>query len=142
MIAKKKSMYYSKQKRESIVASKKGGKSLLQISKDEGISYSTVRRIWKRYKLEGIENIGPKYSNCGPKRAHYYRIYRQSTWLKRLHPQWGAAYILTILSERNPKEEQPNVRTVQKWFRRLGLNKPSLIRDKSGEQKNTRQICA
>lgn len=124
-------MYHSLSKREAIVAHKLSGKSLLEISEEMDISYSSVRRIWALFKQGGLDNLAPKYENCGGRGPKFYRVYRMSIYLKRHHPNWGAPYILTILSERYPEMELPSVGTVQKWFRSKGLNK---LRVKRQEQ--------
>jgi len=117
--------------RLKIVREKESGKSLLSISEEHGFSYSTVKRVWQSYSQNGERGLSPKYDNCGVKRPHHYRVYRMSTMLKRKYPQWGAPYILTILSERYPDEKMPEVRTVQLWFRKHHLNKPKIIRPQS-----------
>jgi len=110
-------MYHSVETRKLIVREKELGKSLLTISEEHGVSYSTVKRIWKHYRESGIAGIRLNYHNCGPKQPKYYRVFRLSTWLKRKHPNWGAPYILTLLEERYPSEPLPTARTLQKWFR-------------------------
>jgi len=117
--------------RQKIVSEKQSGKSLLNISDTYGFSYSTVKRVWQSYTQSGVAGLSPKYDNCGAKRPHHYRIYRMSTMLKRKYPEWGAPYILTILSERYPEEKMPEVRTVQLWFRKHHLNKPKVVRPQS-----------
>lgn len=116
-------MYHSLSIREAVVSSKLSGKSLLQISKEMDISYSSIRRIWVLFKQGGMENLRPKYENCGPRQPSFYRVYRMSICLKRRHPNWGAPYILTLLSARYPTMRLPSDGTVQKWFRAKGLNK-------------------
>lgn len=128
-------MYYSLDIREAIVVDKNNGKTLLQISEERSISYSTIKRIWSLYQKGGKQNLVLKYSNCGLKQPKYYKMYRRSTWLKRKHPNWGAPYIATILSERYPKATLPSNRTMQKWFRKKGLTKPRTIRKESPVEK-------
>ena len=43
----------------------KEGCSMIAVSKEHGLSYSTVRRLWKRYKAEGISGLKPHYDQCG-----------------------------------------------------------------------------
>ena len=128
-------MYHSIKIREQIIKEKEDGKTLVQISEELSISYSTVQRIWGLYKKGGKENLQFRYSNCGLKRPKFYRIYRLSIWLKRKHPTWGAPYIYTILSERYPNEKRPTNRTLQKWFRKKGLSKPRIIRKEEPVEK-------
>jgi len=128
-------MYHSISVREKIVQEKLAGKTLVKISSEQGVSYSTVRRIWQRYKQGGFENIKPRYQNCGPQKPKYYRMYRRCIWLKRHHNSWGAAYILTLIAEKYPKEAQPSVRMVQKWFKSKNLVKPKVQREEQSELK-------
>ena len=117
--------------RELIVIEKKQGKSLVAISREQNLSYRTVKRIWRSYKQEGIEGIKPKYYNCGPKKPKYYKMYRISIFLKKKYSKyadWGAPFIQTILSQRYPDEPVPSVRIIQKWFANHGLNKPRTAR--------------
>lgn len=123
-------MYHSISIREQIVREKLSGKTLIAISEAYSISYSTVRRIWKKYEEGGFENIKPGYSNCGPKRPIYYRMYRRSIWLKRHHLTWGAPYILTLIAQKYPTEKLPSVRTVQKWFQSKHYTRPKIQREK------------
>lgn len=122
-------MYHPISIRERIVEEKLLGKTLLAISEEQSISYSTVRRIWNRYKEGGFENIKPRYSNCGSKRPKSYRMYRRSLWLKRFHPSWGAPYILTLIGIKYPSEKLPHVRTVQKWFQSKHYSRPKIQRE-------------
>ena len=85
----------------------------------------------KLYKTGGINNLTPRYANCGLKRPKFYRIYRFCICLKRLHPSWGAPFILTLLEKRYPKEGFPSARTVQIWFKAKKLTQPLTQR---GEQ--------
>jgi hypothetical protein len=90
--------------KKEIVSEKQSGKSLLQISNERSISYSTVKRIWSKYQKEGEQGLVSKYDNCGAKKPLFYKISRMSVWLKRKHRSWGAPFILTILGERYPNE--------------------------------------
>ena len=111
--------------RELIVKDRESGKSLMQISQEQNLSYSTVRNLWKRYQQVGIKGLAPNYSNCGPKQVKTaYPIYRRVMWLKRRHPKWGAPYIRTLLQQRYPTMVLPSARTMQLWFRKKGYNHP------------------
>lgn len=115
--------------RELIIHEKLSGKPLVKISEEQSVPYTTVCRIWRRYKKGGFENIKPRYQNCGLKRPKYYRMYRRSIWLKRQHPSWGAPYILTLIAQKYPQEACPSTRTVQKWFKSKNLSRPKIQRE-------------
>ena len=127
-------MFHPIDVREFVVSEKLGGKSLLLISEEQSISYSSACRIWKLYKMGGINNLVTRYANCGLKRPKFYRIYRFCIRLKRLHPTWGAPFILTLLEKRYPKEGFPSVRTVQNWFKSKQITQPLTQR---GEQESS-----
>ena len=113
-------------KRRQIVSEKESGKSLQAISTDLQISYSTVKRIWRRYQQEGEAGLICKYANCGPKRPKHYRAYRFCVMLKRKYPSWGAPYIQTLLSKRYPNMSMPAIRTIQLWFKKHRLIQPRI----------------
>ena len=103
------------------------GKSKKSISDAFSVSYPTVLTLIKRYEEEGQSGLKPKYVHCGPQTIKSDSlIYRTSLWLKRLHPQWGAPFILLQLKERYGKQIEffPSERTLQRWFRQAGYNKP------------------
>src|SRR4051812_39685075 len=90
----------------------KGDSTMLAVSREHGLSYSTVRKLWKRYKAEGISGLKPHYEQCG---SHHPKsealIYRCALWLKRHHPNWGAAAIQVILHDGYPQTSLPSERT-------------------------------
>lgn len=122
-------MYHPIDKRRLVISEKNKGKTLIEISTEQGISYSTTKRIWQSYRQLGDKGIELKYQNCGLSQPKYYLIYRLSTWLKRRYPDWGAPYILTILRDRYPAEKFPTTRTLQNWFRVKAMNKTHMKRD-------------
>lgn len=126
-------------KRRRIVSEKQSGKSLIQISEELQIPYSTVKRVWRVYSEEGEKGLFAKYSNCGPKQPRYYKVYRFGLMLKRKYPKWGAPYIQAILSRRYPQIPMPSIRAMQLWFRKSHLTKPRIERAVSSE---TEQVVA
>jgi len=117
-------MYHPLHRRKLVVEEKLGGKSLALISEEQSVPYSTVCRIWQSYQSGGWANVELRYSNCGPKRPKFYRVFRMSTWLRRKHPTWGAPYILTMIAKKYPELPLPSVRIVQKWLRKEKMNEP------------------
>ena len=87
--------------RQKIVQLKRTGKKLLDIALEMQLSYSTVRRIWERYKEKNAPGLAPAYHLCGISGPRCEPIiHRASLWLKRLHPGWGAAFICLHLHNR------------------------------------------
>ena len=111
--------------RLQLVRAASAGQSLLSVSKEYGVSYTTTCKLYKQYKLHGEGGLRTNYINCGPKGIKSnYLIYRSSCWLKRLHPTWGAPFILVQLKERYPTIKLPSARTLQRWFISKGYNQP------------------
>lgn len=112
--------------RQQIIELKIKGSSLQSIAKEQQLGYATLLRLWKRYKAEGISGLTPHYNNCGPAAGPRCvpLIYRAAVWLKRCHPDWGAALIGVILKDRYKDMTVPAARTLQHWFRTRKLYKP------------------
>lgn len=107
--------------REQIVQQRESGKNLREIAQEMGMSYNSVRNVWRLYQKEG--RISPNYEHCGAKGVKSsQRVYRAALFLKRLHPSWGAPLIRYLLQEKWPEEEIGNVRSLQRWFKQAGLN--------------------
>jgi len=123
--------------RERIVQLRQSGKKFTTISEEEHISYSTVRRIWKRFEEKGRTGLATDYKNCGLKGCQTVKIKRVALWLRYLHPDWGAPFIHMILEQRYSKAALPSIRSLQLWFRAEGRNKVRAVRPVS-EKKSTK----
>src|SRR4051812_2980304 len=105
-----------------------GNITLLDIAKQQGLSYSTVRNIWKRYKAAGAGGLMPSYAHCGPIQPKTEAlIYRGALWLKRHHPGWGAGLIRTLMQQRYQHNTIPSERSLQRWFKARHLCQPKSI---------------
>jgi transposase len=110
-----------------IEALNKGDSTLIAVARQQGLSYSTVRKLWKRYKAEGSSGLKPHNERCGPRQPKKEALfYRCALWLKRHHPGWGAALIRVILQDRygSTVASLPCVRTLQGWFKAQHLYPP------------------
>lgn len=109
--------------REKIAKEHEAGVSYRSLSKKYKVSYNSVRTYCRAYQSNGVAGLIPKYANCGRKKIRYSSfIYRCCCWLKYLHPNWGATYILVVLKKRyGSTYEYPCSRTLQKWFKSRGL---------------------
>jgi hypothetical protein len=111
--------------RQVIVQRHQQGQSLGQIALDLGLPYGTVRKLWRRSRDAGEAGLSPAYRRCGRRGPRGdARMIRAACWLKRLHPTWGAVLIGLILQRRWPDRLAPPERTLQRWFRRAGVNRP------------------
>ena len=104
------------------------GKSCKELALAYNIGYKSVLRFCKAYKQGGEDGLNNSYKNCGTDELKFaHLIYRSACWLKYLHPNWGAAYILIQLEKRHGSTyELPNERTAQLWFKQKGYNKQRL----------------
>ena len=107
--------------RQQIIELKNKGCTLRSIANEQHLSYSTLWRLWQRYKAEGSGGLTPHYNKCGPCAAGVPRcaplIYRAAVWLKRCHPDWGAALIRVSVQDRYKDKAVPSERTLQRWFK-------------------------
>ena len=107
--------------RKEIVERRIRGESFRQISREMDMGYDSVRAVWRHWEKHG--KLSPNYANCsqpGPRKAP--QMTEHALAMKRDHPRWGAKLILIKLAEEFPDETLPSERTLQRWFRRLGLN--------------------
>lgn len=114
--------------RLQIVREASAGISLISLSKKYQVNYNTCCKFYRNYKSQGKAGLKTNYGNCGPKtiKSNYF-IYRASCWLKRLHPNWGASFILLQIKEKYPEldaSQFPSIRTLQRWFVAKGYNPP------------------
>jgi hypothetical protein len=107
--------------REQIVIRRQGGENLGEIARDLGMSYDSVRNVWRLYQSQG--RIKPNYGNCGPKAPKVCkRVYRAALFLKHKHPTWGAGLIKQLIEDKWADETVPSERSLQRWFKRAGIN--------------------
>jgi hypothetical protein len=109
--------------REKIIKDCQQGVSYSEISRKYTIRFNTVKSFHQRFLKDGFNGLQPSYKNCGkhlPDNSNV--IFRASCWLKRLHPAWGAPFILIKLKERYNSKELPKARTLQRWFKLKNLN--------------------
>jgi hypothetical protein len=112
--------------REQIISLHRQRYSAVAISKQLQLNVRSVRRLIQRYKADHSTNLQPAYQHCGVKRSKVnVTLLRAGLWLKRLHPLWGAPCIHLQLIERYGEQPGiPAVRTLQRWMRTKGLNRP------------------
>ena len=88
-----------------------------------GISSRAVRALCRRLRQGGTEALRPRY-HAPPAPPHAKPAARRADvlQLRRDHPTWGAAWLLTVLRQRSPERPWPAPRTAQRWLRSAGLN--------------------
>lgn len=111
--------------RQQIIEQFSKGFSLLAIAQSLNLSYTTVRRVYKRYNTLGVKGLKPHYEHCGRPAAYLGTLLeRAALYLKRHHPSWGAALIGLILQQRYSPLVPPGERTLQRWFKAHRLGRP------------------
>lgn len=113
----------SMQIRREMVRRREGGETLASISRELGVGYETVRKVWGRYQQTG--EVEPRYAACVHTEIRKSRvIYECAIALKRSHPSWGAGLIRVELAGQVEGADLPSQRTLQRWFRRGGVANP------------------
>lgn len=88
-----------------------------------GVSPRAVRALCRRLRLGGPEALRPRYhAPPAPPHAKPAACRADVLQLRREHPTWGAAWLLTILQQRFPDRPWPAPRTAQRWLQAAGLN--------------------
>jgi hypothetical protein len=117
--------------RKAIICQRQLGISMSEICETLNVSYTSVRRICKRYSdnlhpesdLQSV--LTPHYSNCGPKTEKWSSdIVDAVLLLKAEHLSWGAPRLLVELERKLCGQTLPTIRTVERWFRKNNLGKP------------------
>lgn len=120
--------------RQEIVQRYQTGETFVSISHDLGVSYGTVRNIWRRYQQTG--HLSPNYEACSQSGIRKNQaIYEHATALKAEHPTWGAGLIWVELADEFPEKDLPSERTLQRWFHRA-----ELVEKKQRDQVRDRQV--
>jgi transposase len=110
-------------KAQAIIQQHQAGMSLPTIAQHLHLSVWTVRDIGRRFRDRG--SVQPNYAACGRRGPRVERrVYRGAMWLKRTHPAWAATLIRTVLKQKGPEAHLPQARTLQRWFRQAGINRP------------------
>ena len=113
--------------REKIVAMREQGDSFRKIASHLSRDYETVRRIYQRYEQSG--ELKPFYDKCRHQTIRKARaIYEAAIAFKKAHPGWGAGLIRLELAEEFEEADLPVERTLQRWFRQAGVQRPALER--------------
>jgi hypothetical protein len=88
-----------------------------------GVSPRAVRALCRRRRLAGPEALRPRYhAPPAPPHAKPPECRADVLQLRREHPTWGAAWLLTVLRQRFPDRPWPAARTAQRWLKAARLN--------------------
>jgi hypothetical protein len=99
------------------------GEATAALAAAYGVSPRAVRALCRRLRLGGPEALRPGYhAPPAPPHAKPPECRADLLRLRREHPTWGAAWLLTILRQRLPDRPWPAARTAQRWLKVAGLN--------------------
>lgn len=136
--------------RRLIVERHERGEAFGQIAQQLGLSYWTVRSIYRSWHKQGNQALQTHYERCGrpAKRRLDSHMWRSALALRRHHSHWGAGVIRVMLSRRWPDHPLPSRRTLGRWLAAANLiPKKSRVpkgpsRDRAREVHETWQIDA
>jgi len=110
--------------RRQIVALREQGYSFQALAEELGRDYETVRKIYHRYIQS--DQLEANYDKCRHQGIRSDEaIYQRAIQLKQAHPKWGAGVIWVELLEEFDEADLPSERTLQRWFRRGGVQNPA-----------------
>jgi len=96
-------------------------RSKSEISRQLGVSYTTISTWLKRYKETGKQGLVPNYSDCGKVPVYPQSIIDKAIAYKMNHPDWGAGFILVKLETDIPNTPLPSERRLQQIFKSKNL---------------------
>lgn len=110
--------------RQAIVEMREQGHRFRKIAEELKRDYETVRKIYHCYVRTG--QLEPSYDKCRQQAIRSREaVYERAIELKQAHPKWGAGLIWVELAEDFAEADLPSKRTLQRWFRRAGVQKPA-----------------
>jgi len=106
--------------RQEIIQRREAGESFVSIADRLQVSYEAVRKIYHQYRKTG--QVTPAYERCRHLEVRKpAEVYEQAVALKAAHPKWGAGLIRTELADSFAAADLPSARTLQRWFKRAGV---------------------
>ncbi len=127
--------------REEIVRRCQQGVPLKTVAEELGLSYRTVRRLWRRYRQQALLGLEPAYARCGRRGLHFDRaMYQATVDLKGKHARWGSGLILLQLGEQFQGQILPSERTISRWLKGAGLQPMRGRRPKTAERRRGGQV--
>ena len=102
----------------------KEGKSPKVVSETLGLNYPLVCKIWREYRRYGTSVLKPGYSRCGRKPTYDSNIWSAIEGYLNENDQLGAPIIRSRLIHEGKFDKVPHERTIQRWMKKSGKNKP------------------
>jgi transposase len=108
--------------RTEIVRRRRVGEAAPAIAAALNLKVNTVRAVWQRYRQGGAATLVPATARSGRPGPHFPpEVVAAALALKQAHPTWGAGLVRLELAAATPAQPLPGTRTLQRWWRRAGL---------------------
>lgn len=108
--------------RKKIIEMRQGGTPYKSIASTFNCSERSVQRLWKKFQKEGAACLHTKYHLSGRKRSSSQELLDKIAKVK--DGEQGAPYVRSILLAENPSLKIPHERTLQRWWKKEGTNRP------------------
>lgn len=107
--------------RVKIILRLKEGEKAKALAAEMGYSESGIKKLWYKYKEEGIKAYENKYGNCGSKSQYGMEVRSKVAELR--DNMQGGCYVRSKLEQKYPKISIPCERTLQRWWVKEGTNR-------------------
>lgn len=134
--------------RQELVRRHQQGETLAALAESMQIPPATVRNWWQRFRREGEAGLQTRYQRCGPQGPKAGpAVHQAALTMKREHPTWGAGLIRLELQKQFATQPLPQVRAIQRWFQKAGLQppraqRPAMVRHRAREPHEVWEIDA
>jgi transposase len=111
--------------RQELVRRHQRGETLAALAHSMNIPPATVRNWWQRFRREGEVGLETRYQHGGPQGPKAGpAVHQAALTMKREHPAWGAGLLRLELQKQFPDQPLPQVRAIQRWLQKAGLQPP------------------
>ncbi len=114
--------------RVKIIRDRQAGKTFKQIAQQLGYSLSGVKKIWRQFQTHGEAGLDFNYHNCGRRSPYDEKLRELIDSIK--DGDQGAPFVRSVLAYQNPDLPIPHERTIQRWWKSKGANRPKIIRER------------
>jgi len=108
--------------RIKIIKDLQAGKSCGQIAQECCCTKKAIRALWRAYQSKGEEALRAGYHRCGKHSSSTSEVGDLISSLR--NGEQGAPFIVSVLMEKYPDKPIPHERTVQRWWKSQGANRP------------------
>ena len=110
--------------RSEIVRLCKTGMSAAKVSKQLNLGYAGVAKVWRQYRKEGQSALALGYARCGRPSSYDEDLKQRISQMLEVNEQLGAPIIRSRLLAEGNYARVPHERTIQRWMKASGKNKP------------------